>query len=176
MDLGYTSLGKISYDILPGDTEGFENLQKYQREVGMNAFKFIPFDREFTNRLISDIKTSCPDWDYLGVHKETIKPQYALVIRNMLEDKPFQELNFNIQKGVKQIRLSCVRGFDEYMFVTFYYSIFKKEPNRQYYTSYEDTSKGIIIWDAYICDMNYEDSFQNLLKEISSRFSSVSIS
>ena len=169
MDLGYTPLGQISYSVLPGSQEGFELLQSYQKKIGMNAFKFIPFDKQYINDRINDIKISCPDWSYISARKETQKPEYALVIRNMLENKPFEEVIFTIQKEKIRIDIYCVRGFDEYMFVSFY-PVEKVLSNKKGDWHWETYDGDLRLWEAFICDIGgYDDSFQNLLKMVTSK-------
>lgn len=175
MNLGFTALGQISYSILPNNYEGFNLLQKYQKEVGMNAFNFIPFDDIFIKRLIKDIKSSCIDWDYTGVHKKTQIPEHALVIRNMLNKDNFEILMFWIQKENKRITIHCARGYDEYLFVTFYFTkktSIHKIGNWKASEAWQiwEPNDGLRAWEAFICDLGaYDDSFQNLLKMVISK-------
>ena len=166
-------MGRISYSLLPGDDDGYNNLVKYQKEIGKNAFSFIDFDKGFTDKLIHDIKSFRPEWNYTGVQKDIVSPEYALVIRNMLEDRKFQELVFTIQKsfpktGDKQINIYCARGVDEYMFVTFYF--IKKDMSRSNTWIPIEISEDLGIWQSFICDLGSDpNSFIELLKMVISK-------
>lgn len=185
LDKAYEYIGCISYTILPSgdkDLELFDNYIKSQK----NPFHFQQIDKVFSSNLSDKSKEIFNISDKKNFHQSIleVKLDYAIRKHYQFDFTEFDQLEislFNLidSKGLKKgLTIYVSKGSDDFLFVTFnfvywgssynYSSGWAKKESECWQT---DMSKeNVNQWEAYICDIAYEDGFTQLLLEIKSRF------
>jgi hypothetical protein len=98
MEEKYYSLGRFSQNFLSCDTESFNKILKWRSENGSLSFSFIVPNSDMILKTINKIKEGCQGWNIVSEDVHEYRPDYYMVMSDILEDKMFKTIYINIQK------------------------------------------------------------------------------
>ena len=137
--------------------------------VHPSAFQFRKIKRELNYKLTNVVKDIFKDKRYYFTNEIDTTSVFRLYAH--LNPGEYDIMIFEIKTMDKKFSIFVMNGSDDYLFVSFTFSVWGK-PKKigADYCWIDAVGEDVKQHESYICDMAYINGFKDLLQEVTSRF------